>query len=51
MDDENVALGSQGMAVEAARICANYSKEWKAVVHICRRLSVTRPYLFGSCVV
>ena len=29
-----VALGNRGMTVEAARQCAKYRKEWRAVVHM-----------------
>ena len=29
-----VALGNRGMTVEAARQCAKYRKEWRALVHI-----------------
>ena len=34
MDDVMMALGSRGMTVEAARLCANDGKEWRALVHI-----------------
>ena len=33
MDGVQVALGNRGMAVEAARQCANDRKEWRALVH------------------
>ena len=34
MDGVKVALGNRGMTVDAARQCANYQKEWRALVHI-----------------
>ena len=34
MDGVKLALGNRGMMVEAAQQCANYWKEWKALVHI-----------------
>ena len=34
MDGVNVALGNRGMTVEAARQCAKYRKEWRALVHM-----------------
>ena len=33
MDGMNVALGSRGMTVEAARPCTKDRKEWRALVH------------------
>ena len=34
MDGVKVALGNRGMTVEAARQCAKYQKEWRALVHM-----------------
>ena len=34
MDSVKVALGNRGMTVEAARKCAKYRKEWRALVHM-----------------
>ena len=33
MDGVKVALGNRGMTVEAARQCAKYRKEYRALVH------------------
>ena len=34
MDGVKVALGSRGMTVEAARLCAKDRNEWRALVHM-----------------
>ena len=34
MDGVKVALGNNGMTVEAARQCAKDRKEWRALVHM-----------------
>ena len=34
MDGVKMALGSRGMAVDAARPCAKDRKEWRALVHM-----------------
>ena len=34
MKGVKVALGNVGMTVEAARQCAKYRKEWRALVHM-----------------
>ena len=34
MDGVKVAFGNRGMTVEAARPCAKYQKEWRALVHM-----------------
>ena len=34
MDGVMVALDNRGMTVEAARQCAKYQKEWRALVHM-----------------
>ena len=34
MDGVKVALGNRGMTVEAARQCAKYRNEWRALVHM-----------------
>ena len=33
MNGVKVALGNRGMTVEAARQCAKYRKEWRALVY------------------
>ena len=42
VDGVNLALGSIGMTVEAARQREKDRKEWTVMVHICRWLSLTR---------
>ena len=49
MDGVKLTLDSRGMTVQAARQCANVRKEWRALVHIYRRLSCRRPFLLRSC--
>ena len=34
MDGVKVALGNRGMTVEAARQCAKYRKEWRAILKL-----------------
>ena len=34
MDGMKVALSNRGMTVKAARQCAKYRKEWRALVHM-----------------
>ena len=34
MDRVKVAFGNRGMTVEAARQCAKYLKEWRAILHM-----------------
>ena len=34
MNGVKVALGNRGMTVEAARQCAKYRKEWRALVYV-----------------
>ena len=34
MDGVKVSLGNRVMTVEAARQCAKYRKEWRALVHM-----------------
>ena len=34
MDGGKVALGSRGLMVEAARLCAKDRNEWRSLVHM-----------------
>ena len=34
MDGVKMALGNKGMTVEAARECAKFKKEWRALVYM-----------------
>ena len=47
MDGVKVALGGRGMMVEAARQCAKYRKEWRALLYM-KMISLTRPFMLGA---